>query len=80
MHEVDLAVLDRATKKVIRIFPELIEWLKANKPDYVPLYMMRYEYALGNYPPAMRMHNVYEILRMYESIKAYEEVMVSNVL
>jgi len=79
MNEVDLAVLDRATKKVIRIFPELIEWLKANKPDYVPLYLQRYEYALGNYPPAMRMHNIHEILKMYEFVKAYEEVRLQNV-
>jgi hypothetical protein len=55
---------------VREIFPELLQYLQSNHPELVILYQQRYEYAIDeHYPPAMRMHNAYEILKTYMIIK-----------
>jgi hypothetical protein len=53
---------------VNKIFPELLNLLKKRNPELVTLYMQRYEYTGEQYPPAMRLHNAYQILRAYVAI------------
>ena len=59
--------------EVERIYPELMEMLRRRHPEYIPLYMMRYEYVVKPYPPAMRMHNAIQILETYTLLKKEAE-------
>jgi hypothetical protein len=55
---------------VVRIFPELKEMLQQKNPELEPLYTQRFYYATDKrYPPTMRIHNAYEILRTYIQLK-----------
>jgi len=55
---------------VKEVFPEVKKYLEEKHPELVPLYEQRYNYAIDeHYPPAMRLHNAYEILKTYMIIK-----------
>jgi hypothetical protein len=51
------------------IFPELVELLKQKHPELVTLYKQRYEYTKGLYNLTTRLHNAYQILRAYVTLK-----------
>jgi hypothetical protein len=55
---------------VKRYFPELMELIRQKEPELEQLYTMRFHYAMdGRYPPLMRLHCAYEILRAYIALK-----------
>jgi len=54
---------------VKKIWPELMRMLQEKHPELLPLYRMRYEYATGLYPDAMRLHNARQLLQTYEILK-----------
>jgi len=55
---------------VKEVFPEVIKYLEEKHPELVPLYEQRYNYVIDeHYPPVMRLHNAYEILKTYMIIK-----------
>jgi hypothetical protein len=55
---------------VKEVFPEVISYLKEKHPELVTLYEQRYNYAMDeHYPFMMRLHNAYEILRVYMVIR-----------
>jgi len=56
-------------KTVDEIFPELVELLKQKRPELVKLYEQRYEYTKGLYNLTTRLHNAYQILRAYVTLK-----------
>ena len=56
---------------VEKCWPELMRLLEEKYPELVP-YRQRFEYATGPYPPAMRLHNAYEILRTFLAIRRNE--------
>jgi len=61
-------------KEVLEIRAEFIQLLQKHAPEYISMYAMRLEYALDpHYPEAMRLHNLYEVLRMYAQLKALEK-------
>jgi hypothetical protein len=57
--------IEEIIREAERRYWELIEALKREKPEYLPLYHARYEYLSPNYPIEMRLHNAYEILRAW---------------
>jgi hypothetical protein len=55
---------------VKEVFPEVMKYLEEKHPELVPLYEQRYNYAMDeHYPFIMRLHNAYEILRVYMVIR-----------
>jgi len=55
---------------VKEVFPEVKKYLEEKHPELVPLYEQRYNYAMDeHYPPTMRLHNAYEILKTYMIIR-----------
>jgi len=57
-------------KEVKEVYPEVIKYLKEKHPELVILYEQRYNYAIDeHYPPVMRLHNAYEILKTYMVIR-----------
>jgi hypothetical protein len=54
---------------VDKIYPEFIQLLRQKNPELETLYVMRYSYTDKKYPPTMRLHNAYEILRAYIALK-----------
>jgi hypothetical protein len=56
---------------VKRIYPELMELIRQKEPELEQLYTMRFRYAMDDrYPPLMRLHNAYEIMRTYLALKS----------
>ena len=55
--------------KVNEVYCELIDLLRQRHPELVPLYHARYEYTDPKYPPMMRLHNAYEIIRTWHQLK-----------
>jgi hypothetical protein len=51
---------------------EFFELLSKKHPELIPMYQMRYQYIDKMYPPAMRIHNAYEILKTYLLLKQEE--------
>jgi hypothetical protein len=54
---------------VDRLFPELLELLRQKHPELTTLYQQRYKYTQNVYPIVMRLHNAYQILRAYVTLK-----------
>jgi len=66
-------MLEELVEKIKSIKDEFFELLNKYHPEYKTLYEKRFEYALGQYPDAMRIHNCYEILRTYVALKDLEK-------
>ena len=62
-------VVDEVVKKASEVYFELMELLRQRHPELVPLYNARFEYLDPHYPPAMRLHNAYEIIRTWHQLK-----------
>ena len=61
---------DEFSYAIDRVFRELVEILRKENPELIPLYMQRFEYATDpNIPPLMRWHNQMEILKTYMRLK-----------
>jgi hypothetical protein len=56
-------------KRAMEVYWELRELLKEKHPELLPLYDARFEYMDPHYPPVMRLHNAYEILRAWHQLK-----------
>ena len=63
--EIPTQIIKEAEEK----YWELRELLKKKHPELLPLYDARFEYLDPRYPPAMRLHNAYQILRAWNQLK-----------
>jgi len=63
-------VVEEVVMKASEVYFELMELLRQRHPELIPLYSMRFEYTDKRYPPAMRLHNAYEILRAWNILKS----------
>jgi hypothetical protein len=61
--------IETIIKEAEKRYWELIEILKVKHPELVPLYNARFEYLDPHYPIAMRLHNAYQILRIWHQLK-----------
>jgi trans-aconitate methyltransferase len=65
-----VSISDRIFGAVKEVFPEVKKYLEEKHPELVQLYQQRYNYAMDeHYPFMMRLHNAYEILRVYMVIR-----------
>jgi hypothetical protein len=62
-------VVEEVVKKASEVYFELIDMLREKHLELLPLYNMRFEYTDKRYPPAMRLHNAYEIIRTWNILK-----------
>jgi hypothetical protein len=62
-------IINKIFKTCDEIQIEFFELLSKKDSELIPLYKMRYEYLNSKYPPVMRYHNAYEILRTYLLLK-----------
>jgi hypothetical protein len=58
-------VINKIFKTCEEIQTEFFELLSKKHPELIQLYRIRYEYIDNRFPPAMRIHNAYVILRTY---------------
>ena len=63
---------DEIVKEATEKYWELREILKQKHPELLPLYDARFEYLDSKYPPMMRLHNAYQILRAWHLLKGGE--------
>ena len=63
-------VVEEVVKKASEVYFELMDLLKEKHPELITLYSMRFEYTDPKYPPLMRLHNAYEILRAWNILKS----------
>jgi len=54
---------------VRKVWPELERLLRERHPELLPVFRMRYQYATGPYPDAMRWHNAFAVLAAYEILR-----------
>jgi len=66
----DIDVVEEVVNRATSVYFELIELLKEKHPELLPLYNMRFEYTDKRYPPLMRLHNAYEIIRTLNILKS----------
>jgi hypothetical protein len=66
----EIDVVEEVVNRATSVYFELIEMLREKHPELIPLYNMRFEYTDKRYPPAMRLHNAYEIIRTWNILKS----------
>lgn len=64
--EYDIKELEQ---EVLRIRKQFFELLESKHPQYVPLYLSRYEQALGPYPTQMKLSAIFDILRTWHALQ-----------